>query len=62
MWLKLDLEPATKVQKWKRHCVLKSYGFHSLQEVINALETYVAAFGLFILQEFHIKQEESLHH
>jgi hypothetical protein len=50
------------MRKWKRHYFLKNYGFHSLQEVINALETYVTAFGLFILQEFHIKQEESLHH
>jgi hypothetical protein len=38
IYLKLDLEFIRKVQKQKRHCFLKSYGFHSLQEILNAIE------------------------
>jgi hypothetical protein len=34
--LELGQESASKVQKWKRHCFLKSYVFHSLQGVFNA--------------------------
>ena len=37
MCLKLGLKSANKVQKQKRHCFLKSYGFHSLQGVLNAI-------------------------
>jgi len=38
IYLKLDLESIRKVQKQKKHCFLKSYGFHSLQEILNAIE------------------------
>jgi hypothetical protein len=36
-----EVEPRTYQQnakKEKKHCFLKSYGFHSLQKVINAIE------------------------
>ena len=32
--------------------------FIHYKELFNTLKTYVAAFGLLILLEFHIKQEE----
>ena len=35
--LKLHLESANKKKKQKRHCFVKSYGFHSLQEVLKVI-------------------------
>jgi hypothetical protein len=39
-YLKLGLKSTNKVQKQKKkkNCFLKSYGFHSLQGVINVIE------------------------
>jgi hypothetical protein len=45
MCLKLDLKPVNKVQKKKKkHCFLKSDGFHSLQGVLNAIENLCGSF------------------
>jgi len=41
-----------KCENEKKHCFLKSYGFHSLQGVINALKTYVAALGYLFYKNF----------
>lgn len=64
--VELDLESANKVRKHKRHCFIKSYRFNSLEGVLNfignneslmILGTYMATFGLLVLQGFHINQE-----
>jgi len=43
---------SSKSKMKKKHCFLKSYGFHSLQGVINALKIYVAALGYLFYKNF----------
>ena len=47
-----------KLKKKKSIVSLKVMDFIHYKELFNTLKTYVAAFGLLILLEFHIKQEE----
>lgn len=59
--IKLSLEYISKMQKLKKKksiVSLKVMDFIHYKELFNTLKTYVAAFGLLILLEFHIKQEE----
>jgi len=44
--LKLGLESSSKVQKQKRHSFLKSYGFHSLQGVLNVIRNLCGSLWL----------------
>jgi hypothetical protein len=45
-YLKLGLESISKVWKQKRHCFLKSYGFHSQYRALNAIENICGSLWL----------------
>jgi hypothetical protein len=56
--LKLCLESASKVRNEKYIVSLRVMDSIHYKKSLMLLETYVTTFSLFILQGFHIKQEE----
>jgi len=59
--LKLGLKSTNKVQeqeKKKNIISLRVMDFIHYKESLMLLRTYMASFGILVLQEFHIKQKE----